>query len=105
MFATLQGEFAHRILQSHSDDPDELSTIYVVLSCGGCDERLLGRSDAIIYILEGIGWASAATILAQLASPVRDWLYKIVARNRYRLFGKAELCPMLEASQRGKFLD
>jgi predicted DCC family thiol-disulfide oxidoreductase YuxK len=36
---------------------------------------------------------------------LRDWGYDLVARNRYRLFGKHDTCPMPTAETRSRFLD
>jgi predicted DCC family thiol-disulfide oxidoreductase YuxK len=35
---------------------------------------------------------------------VRDWLYALVARNRYRWFGKVEYCALLTEAQRSRLL-
>jgi predicted DCC family thiol-disulfide oxidoreductase YuxK len=37
--------------------------------------------------------------------PVRDWVYDLVAKNRYRWFGKVEYCQLLSAEQRSRLLD
>ena len=35
---------------------------------------------------------------------IRDWAYAIIARNRYRWFGKADYCELLTADQRKRLL-
>ena len=35
---------------------------------------------------------------------LRDWLYDRVAKNRYRLFGKKELCLIPAPEERARFL-
>jgi predicted DCC family thiol-disulfide oxidoreductase YuxK len=40
------------------------------------------------------GWAGLARALVALPKPVRDWLYRRLARNRYRLFGRADMCAL-----------
>lgn len=35
---------------------------------------------------------------------VRDWFYSVIARNRYRWFGKTGLCALLTAEQRRRLL-
>jgi len=50
------------------------------------------------------GWCHifrAATIIPE---GLRDWLYALVARNRYRWFGKADYCALLTAAQRCRLL-
>jgi predicted DCC family thiol-disulfide oxidoreductase YuxK len=48
---------------------------------------------------------SLAGIGRGLPKTFRDALYKIVARNRYRVFGKHESCMLPEPKHRAKFLD
>ena len=40
------------------------------------------------------GWARLTGVLWALPRPLRDALYLWVARNRYRLFGRADLCAL-----------
>jgi predicted DCC family thiol-disulfide oxidoreductase YuxK len=44
-------------------------------------------------------------LLRLLPLPRRDWGYRMVARNRYRIFGKHESCPIPPAAVRARFLD
>jgi predicted DCC family thiol-disulfide oxidoreductase YuxK len=40
-----------------------------------------------------------------LPRPLRDGLYKVVARNRYRVFGKHESCMLPDPEHKDKFLE
>ena len=105
-FASLQSEFARALLARHGADSRDLNTFYVVIDHGEPSERVLDRSDGIIYMLTQLGglWslAGAAKILPKA---LRDGMYRIVARNRYRVFGKHESCMMPDPLHRHKFLD
>ena len=105
-FASLQSEFAANILKRHGADPEDLDTVYVVVDYNKPGERLLARSDAILHIATELGgiWklGGAGRVLPR---PIRDAMYKLVARNRYRLFGKYESCMLPEPKHRAKFLD
>jgi predicted DCC family thiol-disulfide oxidoreductase YuxK len=51
--------------------------------------------DAVIHAGRQFGgWGRLTSVLALLPKPLRDWLYRRVARNRYRLFGRADLCAI-----------
>lgn len=50
--------------------------------------RILGR------------WWHALRMSAIIPERLRDWLYALVARNRYRWFGKADFCALLTNAQR-----
>jgi predicted DCC family thiol-disulfide oxidoreductase YuxK len=68
--------------------------------------RVSTRSTAVLRIaarlpfpwwLAGIGW-----IVPRI---VRDWVYDFVARNRYRWFGRREVCLVPGPEHEGRFLD
>ena len=104
-FASLQSDVAAQLLQRHGTDAVDLDTVYVVIDYGKPEERLLSRSDAIIHVLQRLGgiWAFAAAGKV-LPKPLRDAFYKVVATNRYRVFGKYDVCLMPEERYKNKFL-
>ncbi|MDU8913934.1 DUF393 domain-containing protein [Aestuariicoccus sp. MJ-SS9] len=44
------------------------------------------------------GWARLVLILRILPKPARNWLYRRLARNRYALFGRSDLCAVPDPS-------
>lgn len=50
------------------------------------------------------GWWHALRVSAILPERLRDWLYALIARNRYRWFGKADYCALLTKEQRKRLL-
>jgi predicted DCC family thiol-disulfide oxidoreductase YuxK len=105
-FASLQSEFAQTLMTKHGVDPHDLDTVYVVKAHGQTNETLLGRSDAILYMLSELGGVWKLTGVGRvLPKAFRDAVYKLVARNRYRVFGKHESCMLPEPKHRAKFLD
>jgi predicted DCC family thiol-disulfide oxidoreductase YuxK len=103
-FASLQSDYAIRILRQHALNPHELDTVYVIETPGAQPQS---RSDGVISVLRTLGgfWTAVATTLRILPRPLRDWGYNIVARHRYRVFGKYEACPIPEKKYMGRFLD
>lgn len=100
-FAPLQGEtFKTQVpAELRGSLPDSI----VIRTADGA---LLARSDATIHILRklGGGWKSLAAILAVIPRPVRDGIYDLIARIRYRVFGtRVELCPLVPPAQRERF--
>ena len=111
-FASLQSGLAARILTRHNADPRDLDTVYVVINpeAGAptdAGERLLARSDAVLFVLQKLGgmWAIPGFLLRLVPRPIRDWAYGQVARNRYRIFGRYDACPLPNAKNRDRFLD
>ena len=93
-------------MTKHGVDPHDLDTVYVVKDHGQANETLLGRSDAILYMLSELGGVWKLSGVGRvLPRTLRDAVYKIVARNRYRVFGKYDTCLMPEPRYRKKFLD
>jgi predicted DCC family thiol-disulfide oxidoreductase YuxK len=106
-FAALQSDFANRVLRQHGATPEDLDTVYVVLDHALPGERLASRSDAAVVVLKelGLGWGLLARALRVFPRWLRNWAYNLVARNRYRIFGKHDSCPIPSEKDRRKFLD
>jgi predicted DCC family thiol-disulfide oxidoreductase YuxK len=106
-FASLQSEFAADVLRRHNVSPDNLDTMYVVLNYDLPGERIASRSDAAVVALRelGGGWAALSAALRLGPLRVRNWGYNLVSRNRYRIFGRYDSCPIPSEKDREKFLD
>ena len=106
-FASLQSKLAEQILVRHRLRSESLETVYVVLDYGLAEERVLSRLQAVVYVLQQLGGPLAyiSAILRVLPAPVQNFLYGLVARNRYRVFGRYETCPLPDSDTRSKFLD
>jgi predicted DCC family thiol-disulfide oxidoreductase YuxK len=100
-FAPLQGAtFQSRVpADARADLPDSV----VVLTEDGA---LLVRSNAFLHILRrlGGGWRILAGLLAVVPRPLRDVIYRLIARIRYRVFGtRDDLCPIVPLDLRSRF--
>ena len=99
-FAAIQSEIGRKIFQSHGLDPADLQT-FVFLTGG----RILLRSDAAIEVVARFGGAwRIFRILRFVPRLVRDVIYSTIARNRYRWFGRKEMCMIPTAEIKGRFL-
>jgi predicted DCC family thiol-disulfide oxidoreductase YuxK len=70
------------------------------------DGRLLTRSAGVLHILERLGglWRVLAAAGRLVPRPLRDTAYDLMARTRYRIFGrKEEACPLLPPHLRARF--
>ena len=106
-FASLQSDFAAKVLSRHGIDPKDLDTVHVVENYELPDERVFNRSAAILRASRELGgmWAIAARLGSVVPRPLRNLIYRFVANNRYRVFGKYETCMLPEPKHRAKFLD
>ena len=106
-FASLQSDFAGKVLRRHGFDSKDLDTVHVVENYDQPYEHVLQRSDAILRAGRELGgvWGTSSSIAKVVPRAVRDLVYRLVATNRYRVFGKYDTCMLPDPSQRSRFLD
>jgi predicted DCC family thiol-disulfide oxidoreductase YuxK len=98
--AAMQGDAGRKIYADAGIDPTNPETLVVVTSKG-----ILRNSDAVIYIYRHLGWPwRAAASFSLIPRVFRDPLYRLIARNRYRLFGKREICWLPDPADRQRLL-
>jgi predicted DCC family thiol-disulfide oxidoreductase YuxK len=70
------------------------------------DETSYTESAAILHIFKDLGGLySALFIFIIVPSFLRNFVYRIVARNRYKWFGRQETCRVPTPELKSKFLD
>lgn len=85
---TAQGPLGQELYRRLGLPTEDFETMLLVE-----DGRVLSHSDAAIGIAAGLGWPWRAALIARLVPrALRDRLYRVVARNRYRWFGRRETC-------------
>jgi predicted DCC family thiol-disulfide oxidoreductase YuxK len=100
-FASIQGKSGQDMLERAGLPTDGLETLLLVDGT-----RSWQHTAAIIRILHELGWPwRAAWLGLAVPAPLRDALYRLVARNRYRLFGRSEVCLMPAREHAARFLD
>lgn len=99
-FAPLQGETAALARTLHPDFPNEIETL-VYLRRG----EVFVRSRAASLAMQELPYpAKALSWFRFLPVWFTDFFYRIIARVRYRVFGKYEHCPLPPAEARNRFL-
>jgi predicted DCC family thiol-disulfide oxidoreductase YuxK len=100
LFAPLGGATASKILPERSGDPGKWSMVYV-------DESgIHDQSDASLEVYRRLGGPWRLLSLARLFPRwIRNPVYRIIARNRYRWFGKRETCRLPSPEEKARFLD
>lgn len=98
-FAPLQGPTAQQLL-----DSQDLGLDYVVYFRDGAIHR---KSQAIAYLFGDMGglYRLPSVMLRILPHFISDFFYRIIAKYRYRLFGKDEMCRIPTPEERKFFLD
>ncbi len=100
-FAALQSTSAKSLLEQvdHSRPlPDGVVLIH--------NGKIYTESDAALKSLQLIGgiW-KLVSILRFIPNFIRKPIYRIVARNRYKWFGKYDTCPLPKPEWKQRFLD
>jgi predicted DCC family thiol-disulfide oxidoreductase YuxK len=100
-FATLQSETGRILQQAYALPVDKMDTFVLIDG-----ENVYVRSTGALELLRrlGGGWQFLYG-LKIIPQAWRDWVYNWVARNRYRLFGKREMCMMPSPDVQSRFLD
>lgn len=104
-FASLNSGIAEEILERHRSLRTVDSLIFV--KCvGTAYENVFVKSSAVLEMAAYLGglW-NFFRIGAFMPAVVRNGLYDIVARHRYRLFGKYDTCPLPTPETRSRFME
>jgi len=84
----MQSEAGRRLMSAHGFDAEDPLTFLVLDG-----DRCLTQSDATIHLLASAGGAWRLARVARLIpGALRDALYALIARNRYRWFGRRRSC-------------
>lgn len=99
-FASLQSEVGESLLARHGLPASYLGSLVLVE-----EDCVYTKSTAALKIarrLDGL-WPLFYVFIVFPAG-VRDFFYDVIARNRYRLFGKSDACRLPTAAERARFV-
>ncbi|HEY0679771.1 MAG TPA: thiol-disulfide oxidoreductase DCC family protein [Chitinophagaceae bacterium] len=99
-FASLQSEAGKELLDRFKIPQNDFNS-FILLE----DDKTYSRSDAALKVwskLEGWKWTR---IFFAVPAFIRNGVYNIIARNRYRWFGKREECMVPSEELKSRFLD
>lgn len=98
-FASLQSDIGEQILTENRRSVSDFDTVLLVR-----EGRLYEKSTAALEIaryLRGWTWLYAFRFIPRF---IRDAVYNLIAKNRYRIFGKSESCRIPTAEERSLFI-
>ena len=103
-FAALQSDYGRAIIERHPGLRGVDSVVFVEGRAGA--ERIHIRSDAALKVAAYLGGFWKLFLAARvIPRGLRDYLYDLFARNRYKLFGKYDTCMLPPPEVRSRFLD
>ena len=103
LLASLQSEEAKEILLKNNYPIDKIEGLsHIIYLRKG---KIEIKSKAVLLILWDLaGWYRIFSIGFIIPTFLRDWIYDVIAKNRYRWFGKKETCRMPTPSEKEKLL-
>ena len=99
-FTAIQSGYGAQLAQAFGINPEDPDTNAVIH--GG---EVFFKSDAALTVLSNLpGWGWVR-VLRAVPKPLRDAAYGLIARNRYRIFGKYEACFVPDAEMRARVME
>lgn len=100
-FASLQSDFAQKILLKNKLNTSTFDSIVLVEN-----DKIYQKSGAALRIAKELEFPwNLLYVFMIVPYPIRDFVYGIIAKNRYKWFGKKESCWLPTPELRSKFLD
>ena len=99
-FSSLQSSYAGKMLPEHLTESTKLQSLVVL------DNKMLIKSTAALSIAQHLSglWPLLYTFI--IVPPfIRHFLYDLIARNRYKLFGKKDECMIPAPELKNLFID
>ncbi|MFX3635137.1 MAG: thiol-disulfide oxidoreductase DCC family protein [Candidatus Pristimantibacillus sp.] len=100
-FASLQSQAGLYLLQQGGLPTDDMDTFVMIQG-----SQYYTKSEAALHVFRHFGglWPLlyAAIIVPRF---LRDWIYDVIAGNRYRLFGHGDACVLLTPDLRSRFIE
>jgi predicted DCC family thiol-disulfide oxidoreductase YuxK len=99
-FTAIQSDYGTRLAQAFGIDPNDPDTNAVIHG-----DVAYFKSDAVLTVLGALpGW-NWVRMLRSIRKPLRDAVYNLVARNRYRIFGRYDECFVPDAEMRARVME
>jgi predicted DCC family thiol-disulfide oxidoreductase YuxK len=105
-FAALQSDYGQAATLRHPELKKVDSVVFLETLNASGEERAYTRSTAALKVASYLGGIWKIFLIAYIIPrPLRDVLYDLIARYRYKMFGKYDTCMLPPASVRARFLD
>lgn len=101
LFASLQSNIARQKLEAFGMDTNRMESIILLK-----DGKIYKESSAALRIALGMNGAwPILYVFWLIPKPIRDFVYRLIAKNRYKWFGKRETCRLPTPDLKERFLD
>ena len=99
-FVSLQSDIGIELTNKYNIDTNVVDSILLIKN-----DKVFIKSSAVLEILKDmtIGWRVFRIGLI-IPKVIRDYMYDVIAKYRYRIFGKKDECPIPPKDVRDRFL-
>jgi predicted DCC family thiol-disulfide oxidoreductase YuxK len=99
-FASLQSGMGQELLEKHNIPKTTDSLVLID------DDHAYIESTAALKVCSKLKWPwKVFSLFLIIPKPLRDSLYRLIAKNRYKWFGKQESCMLPSENIRDRFID
>ena len=99
-FATMQSDSGQRLLQKFRLNSNDFDSFVLIVN-----DKHFTKSTAALMIIKNLeSIVKLLYPLTILSGPIRDFIYDLIAKNRYKLFGKRDVCKIPTKEESDKFL-
>jgi predicted DCC family thiol-disulfide oxidoreductase YuxK len=100
LFSSLQSEYSQNFLTQNNFPKNNFDSIILIEN-----NKLYRKSTAALKIAKHLNglWKLSYTFII-IPPVIRDFFYDIIAKNRYKWFGKKEVCMIPDEKTKNKFL-
>jgi predicted DCC family thiol-disulfide oxidoreductase YuxK len=103
MFAALQSDIGKQVINQFNVDATKIDSI---LLYSPENESLKIKSTAALHVAKSLGFPrNLLSGFLIVPAFIRNWVYDVIAKNRYKWFGKKESCWIPTPELKAKFLD
>ena len=99
-FASIQSDFAKKFLEEYKINTLGIDSIVLIV-----EGKVLLKSSAVVQIAKNLSGILKLLYYSKfIPISFRDAIYDFVARNRYKWFGRREVCRVPAEEEKARFL-
>ena len=100
-FAAMQSDSGQRLLQTFKLNSNDFDSFVLIVN-----DKHFTKSTAALIITKNLkSIVKLLYPLIILPAPIRDFFYELIAKNRYKFFGKRDVCRIPTETEERKFLE
>ena len=100
LFTPMQSDYGKELVNKYKINTNKKDTIILIKN-----EKYFLRSNAVFEIIKNLsGYWYLFGVFKKIPLPVRDYFYNLIAKNRYKFFGKKDSCMVPTNEIKKRFL-